>query len=195
LVNRLGGRFVREARQRFGHLEAYRPGVWRCTVLQHLVFLVSTVNLPVDEDTLPLHVVGKEPPETEKAVAEFVVAEPALWQQYGSLLATLHPAVWEEVRLMARTGSKKFQADFRPAIKHFGLSYIIEQVGVKPFIDEIGVKRAVRELGFKRVMEEVGLKRVLEEVGPKRVLDEMGLDWFLTQLTASQRQELKRRLK
>jgi hypothetical protein len=42
LVNRLGGRFVRAARHRLGHLEAHGPGVWRCTVLQHLIFLVST---------------------------------------------------------------------------------------------------------------------------------------------------------
>jgi hypothetical protein len=160
--------------------------VWRCTVLEHLVFLVSTVDLPVDQDSLPLHVVGKEPPEVEKAVAELLVEQPELWQHYGGWLAGLHPRIWKEVRLMARTAGKKFQIDFRPAIKDLGLNYVIEQVGIKPIIDEIGVKRAV---------EELGLRRVIEEVGPRRVLDEIGLDTLLTNLTPSQRQELKRRLK
>jgi hypothetical protein len=186
LVNRLGNRLLRAARHRLGQLDVHSPGVWRCTILQHLVFLVSTVALPVDEDSLPLHVVGKEPPEKEKAVADLVVAQPALWQQYGSVFATLHPSIWEEVRFMARTSGKKFQFDFRPAIKHLGLNYVIEQVGVKPIIDEIGIKRAVEEMGLKRVVDEVGVKRVIEEVG---------LDALLAHLTPSQRQELKRRLK
>jgi hypothetical protein len=146
-------------------------------VLQRLVLLVSTVALPVDEDSLPLHVVGKEPPEKEKAVADLVVAQRALWQQYGSVFATLHPRIWEEVRFMARTAGKKFQFDFRPAIEHLGLNYVIEQVGIKPIIDEIGIKR------------------VIEQVGTKRVLDEIGLEALLAHLTPSQRQELKRRLR
>jgi hypothetical protein len=150
----------------------------------------------MDEDSLPLHVVGEEPPE-------MVVGQPALLEQYGGWLAGLHPRIWEEVRRMARAAGKKFQFDFRPAIKHLGLEYIIEQAGVKPIIEQIGVKRAVEEVGLKRVVDAVGLKRVVDEVGLKRVvqevggqqiLDEMGLDWFLAQLTASQRQELKRRL-
>jgi hypothetical protein len=195
LTNRLGKRFLRAARHRLGQLEAHSPGVWRCTILQRLIFLVSTVALPVDEDSLPLHVIGKEPPKIEKAVADLVVAQPGLWQQYGSVFATLHPRVWEEVRFMAGTAGKKFQFDFRPAIKHLGLNYVIEQVGVKPIIEEIGIKRAVEEMGLKRVVNEVGLKRVIEGVGPKRVLDELGMDALLTHLTPSQRQELKRRLK
>jgi hypothetical protein len=162
------------------------------------------VALPVDEESLPLHVVGKEPPEVEKAVAELVVRQPALWQQYGGWLAGLHPEIWQEVRFMARTAGKKFQFDFRPAIQELGLENVIEQVGIKAIIDQIGIKRAVEtagvkrvvgEIGLKRVVDEVGLKRVIEEVGPKRVLAEMGLDALLTNLTPSQRQELKRRLK
>jgi hypothetical protein len=92
--------------QRLGHLEAHSAGVWRCRVLEHLVFLVSAVALPVDEDSLPLHVVGKEPPEIEKAVADLLVGQPALWRQYGGWLAGLHPRIWEEVRRMARTAGK-----------------------------------------------------------------------------------------
>ena len=156
---------------------------------------MSTVALPVEEDSLPLHVIGKEPPEIEKAVADLVVAQPALWQQYSTWLAALHPSIWDKVDVMARTAGKKFQIDLRPAIEHLGLDYVIEQVGLKRIIDQAGIKRTVETAGLKRVVEEVGLKRVIEEVGPKRVLDEMGLDSLLAHLTPSQRQELKRRLK
>jgi hypothetical protein len=198
---------IHEARHHLGHLEAHSPGVWRCTILQRLLFLVSTVALPVDEDSIPLHVVGKEPPEKEKAVADLMVTQPALWQQYGSMFATLHPTIWEEVRFMARAAGKKLQFDFRPAIKHLGLNYVIEQVGIKPIIDEIGVKRAVETVGVKRVVDEIGIKRVVDEIGIKRVIDAVGLehvieevgpqrvlDSLLAQLTPSQRQALKHRL-
>jgi hypothetical protein len=166
LANRLGSRFVRQAGQKLGQLEAHAAGVWRCTLLQRPVFLVSTVALPVDEDSLPLHVVSQEPPEIEKVVADLVMAQPALWQRYGTWLATIHPRLSEEVQLMAR--AKGFQIDLRPAIEQLGLDYVIEQVG---------------------------LERIIEQVGVKRVVEEVGLDRFLAHLTPSQRQELKRRLK
>jgi hypothetical protein len=88
-------------------------------------------------------------------------------QQYGGWLAGLHPQIWDEVRLMARTAGKRFQFDFRPAIDALGLDYVIKQVGIKAIIDQIGAKR---------------------------LIDELGLDSLLAHLTPSQRQELKRRL-
>jgi hypothetical protein len=201
LVNRLGSRFLREARQRLGQLDAHRPGVWRCTILQHVVFLVSTVALPVDEDSLPLHVVGKDPPEMEKAVAELVATQPELLQQYSSWLAALHPVLWEEVEAMARTAGKKFQIDLRPAIEHLGLNKVIEQVGLQRLIREVGIERMIEAAGIEHVTEAVGIEHVIEQVGIERVieymgpkLDDRGLDTLLANLTPSQRQELKRRL-
>jgi hypothetical protein len=138
---------------------------------------VSSVALPVDEDSLPLHVVGKDPPEIEKAVANLVVAQPALWQQYGTWLATLHPTIWEEVHFMARAAAKKFQIDLRPAIKHLGLDYVIEQVGIE------------------EIIKQVGIEEIIDQIGVKRVIDKVGLDRLLAHLTPAQRQELKRRLK
>jgi hypothetical protein len=34
-----------------------------------VVFLVSSIDLPVEADSLPLHVVGREPLATERQVA------------------------------------------------------------------------------------------------------------------------------
>jgi hypothetical protein len=167
LTNRLGRRFLRGAEQRLGHLEVCGSGVWRCPVLQRMVFLVSTVHLPVDEDSLPLHLLAKESPATALAVGHFLAEHPALWQHYGPWLWALHPTAYEEVRTMARAAGKGLKIDLRPAIDAVGLDEFIRQVG---------------------------LKRLVEEAGPKRVRDEMGLDWLLSQLTPAERRELKRRL-
>jgi hypothetical protein len=59
-------------------------------VLGHLVFLVSGRDLPVEQDSLPLHLIGREPPETERAVATFLAERPPWWEQYAEWLAAFH---------------------------------------------------------------------------------------------------------
>ena len=61
LANRLGRSFLRDAERKLGTLEPLGSGLWRCRLLGRLVFLVSSIELPVEEDSLPLHVVGGEP--------------------------------------------------------------------------------------------------------------------------------------
>ena len=58
LANHLGRRFVREATRLLVELEPVGPGLWRSKVLGRLVFLVSSIDLPVEADSLPLHIVG-----------------------------------------------------------------------------------------------------------------------------------------
>jgi hypothetical protein len=89
-------------------------------LLQRLVLLVSSVDLPVVEDSLPLHIVGQEPPATERQVARLVAEQPALQQLYGGWVASLHPAAWKEAELMARTTGKRLKFDIRPAIESLG---------------------------------------------------------------------------
>jgi hypothetical protein len=80
LANRLGQRFLRTAQANLGPLEPWGAGVWRCRVLRRLVCLVSGADLPVDRDSLPLHILGHESPEVEVDVARLVGADPSLWQ-------------------------------------------------------------------------------------------------------------------
>jgi hypothetical protein len=176
LANHLGRRFLREAERKLGALEELGPGLWRCRLLQRLVFLVSSVDLPVEEESLPLHVVGQEPAATERQVAQLVVAHPGLQLLYGGWLAVLHPIVWREAEAMARTARKGLEIDFRPAIENFGLGRVIEQVG----------------LG--RVIEQVGIDRVIEHLGEKEVIKRIGLERILANLSPAERRELKRRL-
>jgi hypothetical protein len=185
LANHLGRRFLGEVGRKLGRLESVGPGLWRCQVLGRLVFWVSSVDLPVEQDSLPLHVVGREPAATERQVAQLVLEEPGLLQLYGGWLASLHPTTWNEVEAMAKARSKGLNIDMRPAIEMLGLGYVLEQVGID---------RVIEQVGLDRVIEQVGLDRVIERVGEKEVIKRIGVERWLANLSPAERRELKRRL-
>jgi hypothetical protein len=195
LARRLGDRFLRAARRRLGRVEDQGGGVWRGVVVRRPVVLVSSKDLPVDADSVPLHLLSREPSETGVAVARLVVEQPVLWETYNQWLLALQPEAWREVEAMARATRREFTIDIRPVIEAVGVKQAVEAMGLKRVVDEVGLKRVVDEVGLKRVVDEVGLKRVLEEVGYKRVLTEMGVDDILSHLTPAQRAELKRKLR
>jgi hypothetical protein len=167
LANHLGRRFLREAERLLGGLEPLGTGLWRSRVLGRLVFLASSIDLPVEADSLPLHIVGQEPAGTERAVAQLVAAQPKFQQQYGGWMATLHPRAWEEIDAMVRRAGKSPKIDLRPAIELLGLDHVLEQVGTK---------------------------RVVEAIGPKRFVEAIGLENLLASLSPAERRELKQRL-
>lgn len=173
LANQLGSRFLREAERSLGTLEMLDSGLWRCRLLRRLVFLVSSIELPVEEDSLPLHVVGREPLATERQVARLVVENSVLRQHYGAWVATLHDIAWKEVEQMAR---RELFIDFRPVVKSLGLARVLESIGVE------------------RVIEQVGIDRVIETLGEREVVRRIGLERILANLSAAERRELKRRL-
>src|SRR5262245_35862427 len=102
LANRLGRPLLREAARQLRGWQVLGPGLWRGEVLGHPVFLVSGVELPVDEDSLPLHIVGRESPEQEREVVRLVAERTDLTKTYGGWLASLHPEAWKEYEIMAR---------------------------------------------------------------------------------------------
>ena len=61
LANHLGRRFLRDARDLLGELEVLAEGVWRARLLQRSLVLVSGRELPVERDSVPVHLLGKEP--------------------------------------------------------------------------------------------------------------------------------------
>jgi hypothetical protein len=172
LANDLRG-IRRDAERKLGDVEALGPGLWRSQVLGRLLFLVSAVDLPVEEDSLPLHVIGKEPPETERQVAELVATHLELQALYGGWMMTLHPAAWKEVEEMARKSGRPL-IDFRPAIEH---------VGLEEFLRQIGKERLIEHLGS-----------IIDQVGKKKILKRIGINDILANLSPDERRELKRRL-
>jgi hypothetical protein len=195
LANHLGRRFLRDAQNLLGPLEELGPGVWRVSPLQRRLLLVSGRAVPVDRDSLPVHLLALEPEEQKRAVVGVLGRNPDLLRVYGSWLAIAYPALAREVTHMGRTKGKKFALDFRPLIREVGWREIIRQTGLKSLVEAVGVKPLIDEVGLKSVIDEVGLKPLIDEVGLKPVIDEAGLDQFVAQLTPRQRRELQRLLK
>jgi hypothetical protein len=185
LANRLGRRFLSGLAGIVGPLEAQGPGVWRGEVCQRPVILVSGGHLPVEQDSLPLHILGQETLAGQRQVVGLLADRPVLWQEYSAWLATLHPELWEEIKAMGKTRGRKFG---------FHLGPVIEEVGLKNVIEEVGLNRVIEQVGLKRVFEQVGLDRVLGEVGWDRFIRELSRSTLRSQMTAAQRRELKRLL-
>jgi hypothetical protein len=152
---------MQDAAEALGSLESLGPGMWRCQALGHAVFLISGVDFPVEEDSLPLHLVGREPLATELEVARLVLGQPELQARYGGWVASLHPAAWKEVEAMARTAGKALQIDLRPAIETLGLKYVLDQVGIDRLLDEAGDTAVM-----KAVIKRMGVERVLATLSP-----------------------------
>ncbi len=164
LAEGLGRRFLRDAPESLGPLEPWGRGVWRCVVLRRPVYLVSRKELPVGQDSLPLHVLAGEDPETERAMLPVLAGLPGLLEEYGKWLVSLHPALVEELLAMAKTKDKGPQ---------FHLDALIRLVGVKRYVEEVGVKRFIEELGPGRIIEELkGLRGKLTSE-EKRILKEL----------------------
>ncbi len=168
MANHLGRRFLADARQLLGGLDAASPGVWRSHVLHHPLFLVDGRAVPVDRESVAVHLAGEESPEIEQALARVVVEEPGFWELYGSLLGALHPNIFEEANRMATAKRKTRGLDLRPFIKQVGLDKFFEVIEME---DMIGT------------------------IGPKKIVKAIGVDRFLANLSAEERQRLKELLK
>jgi hypothetical protein len=165
LANRLGRRLLRGWGRRLTGLEPHGPGVWHCRELGRSLFLVSGADLPVEEASLPLHLIARESGETEAEMARLVAGSRELFDRYGSWLASLQPAVYDEVMRMTRQTKGPLRLDLTPIVRTMGMAWVVEQ------------------LGFKQVVEQFGWPRVFDELG--------GVKQLWKQLTPEQRRELK----
>jgi hypothetical protein len=198
LANHLGRRFLRDAPQRLGELQAWGQGIWRCVLMQRPLYLVSRVELPVEEDSLPLHVLGSETSETDREVVQVLAGQPRLWENYREVLLTLHPNLVEELKAMAKTTKKGPKFHLKPLIDFMGeKQYIAEslkETGPKPFLEQLDPKQVVEEMGPKQLLAQMDPKQVVEELGPKPLLAQIEIDQLLEGLSPDKVRELKRRL-
>jgi len=185
LANRLGTRFIHNITRRMRVLEQLGPGLWRGELLGRGVYWASSVDLPVEPDALPLHIVGQEPLEKEREAARLIAARPELQTVYSGWMASLHAAAWKEVEEMARTKGKPFVLDVRPAIESLGLKKVIEQVGLD---------RVIEAVGRDRVIEAVGMEKLMENVDERDVIKHFGVRRLFANLSPADRRELKRQL-
>jgi hypothetical protein len=170
LANRIGRRFFADARAALGPLTEEGPGLWRCTLLRHPIFLVNSSLLPVHEDSLPLHLVGPGPAGAERQLIDLIAQRPMLWNEYSAVLGVTHPDLWEEVVAMNKTKGRGFRIDFGPAIESLGIKEIVKQIGLKRVLAEFGPERVMEE--FLRTQE---TRAIFEKLSPaqRRELKEL----------------------
>ena len=157
ITNHFGRRFLREAGDVLGPIAEASPGIWRCQVMRRSLFLVDGRTVPVDRESVPLHLAGEESPVIESALARVIVDEPGFWELYGPLLGVLHPNIIEEANRMATSKRKSRGLDLRPFINYVGL---------------------------EKFLEAIELRELMTTVGPKRVVKEMGVEWLFSQPNA-----------
>jgi hypothetical protein len=160
-----GRRFLHSAAAGLQHWGLLSPGVWHGRVLGHPVFLVSTVDLPVDDESLPLHVLAAEPPAREREVGQFLTATAERLAAYGGVFSVFHQATWREVEAMAQRNRRTLTIDISPVVETLGLEEVIRQIGAE---------------------------KVLREIGPKKVMDQLDVQTIWDNLPASKRRQLRR---
>jgi len=83
LANHLGRRFLAGARDLLGDLEPLGPGVWRVEHLGRAIILVSNRDVPVEHDSVPVHLLVHEPLDATRVLAQQVTSRPELWRLHG----------------------------------------------------------------------------------------------------------------
>jgi hypothetical protein len=174
LANHLGRRFLSAARAIVGDLEELASGVWRARVWQRPLLLVS--NRAVERDSLPVHLLTAEPQATQQEVVRVLGAHPELWRLYAIWLASLHPAIVEEVTRMGRARDEVPTLDVRPLVQHLGWQEILRQTGLEDLIAQVGLQSLIAQIGWENLIAHGGLENLI------------------THLNAEQRQEALRLL-
>ena len=167
IVNHLGRRFLREARERLGDIEEASPGVWRSQILRRSLFLVDGRAVPVDRESVALHLTGEESRAIDQELARVIVDEPGYWELYGPLLGVLHPSIFAEASRMAKAKGKSRGLDLRP---------FVEKIGLKEYLSVVDMHEAMKTVAPKKMVKDLGIE---------------GLRSLLAQLTDQEWQALK----
>jgi hypothetical protein len=144
-----------------GEPEVLAAGVWRARLLQRSLVLVSGRELSVERDSVPVHLLGKEPLPNTPALAQLLGRQPDLWSLYGSWIAGTHPALLEEIRDMARAKKLPFTMDWHRLVEVMGKDEVLREIGQA--VDEIGIDNLLAHLTPEQREE---LRRRLQEPPP-----------------------------
>jgi hypothetical protein len=187
---KLGETFLGHARLRT-HFDYETGGLWRGSVWGHPVFLVSAHELPVEVDTVPLHLLDRDPP-APRAVGELVLHQEELLRHFATWLSALQPRLWKEIRHMAETstpGSGLIDweavgeiANLDEVVRLLPPEHVIQVLGIERALEVIGLPRMIEVAGLPRMIEAVGLPRMIEAVGLPRVIEAVGPDKLLNEL-------------
>jgi hypothetical protein len=153
LAPSLGETFLQEARTRSAF--TYETGgLWRGVVWGHPVWLLAYRDAPVEVDTIPLHLLDRDP-AAPHALAELVVQQQHWLVRFAAWLSTLQPQLWKEIRLMASTSSDRISLDWEK---------------IAEFVD---LREAARLLPPEEVVQVVGVDRLISAIGREKLLSEL----------------------
>jgi hypothetical protein len=162
LAPSLGETFLGQARTRT-YLDYQTGGLWRGSVWGHPVWLVSYRELPVEEDTIPLHLLDRDP-AAPRSLAELVLHKQELLQRFAPWFIAFQPALWEVIRQMANTSTDGPRIDWEAVGKYANLDEVVRVIPPERVIQLLGVDRAVQAVGLDRVIESSGAEKVLDEL-------------------------------
>jgi hypothetical protein len=191
MANHLGRRFLNAARGLAGALEELAAGVWRTTVWQRSLLLVSNRAVPVDRDSLPIHLLTPEPEATQQEVVRVLGAHRELWPSYAAWLAGAHPELMRELTHMGRKKAEAFQVNVRPLFEHLGWQEILRQVGVDALVANLTPQQR------QEILRQTTMEDLVAQLTPdqrREILRRIELEELVAQLTAEQRQEVLRLL-
>jgi hypothetical protein len=179
----LGQTFLGQAQAR-AFFQYETGGLWRGRVWGHPIWLVSARDLPVEADTVPLHLLDRDPP-APMAVGQLVLQDEELQRRFANWLSALQPLLWKEIRHMSDkgtlgTGIFDWEAigqitNLDEVVRILPPEHVIQVVGVQRAIEVIGLPRVIEAVGLPRVVETVGLPHLIETVGLPRVIETVGL--------------------
>lgn len=171
LCSKLGPQRIKAWQERLDNVHNTDRGVWSARVLGHTIYLVSWSDLPLDEDSLPLHVLRPPNHSGDEKLLRFVIQNPNRAEEFGPWLATLHPAIFKEFPEMAKAIEKGPRIELEPLIEFLGADKVIESIGIE------------------RLIEWVGIERLLDHLEPKMLVSGMSPAQRHRLLTELQRQE------
>jgi hypothetical protein len=168
LVPVLSEKFVGEARL-WAAFIYQTGGLWTGQVWGHPVYLVSYRDVPVEEDSIPLHLLDRDPGAPTE-LGELIAGREELARRFVTWLYSLQPTVWEEIRHMASTQTGPRIFEWEKIAKYADLGEVI------------------RVIPPERVIQMLGVDRAIEVIGPEKALDAL-----LAHVTPEQIQEMLRR--
>ena len=142
--------------------------MWRAHVWQRPFLLVSSRALAVERDSLPLHLLNLDPSPVQRELVQLLGTQTDLWPAYSGWVATVYPALVEELTRMGRTKREDPAVNVGPLFQHLGWQEIVRQVGLQGLINEVGVERLVNEVGVERLINEVGVENVLAHLNAEQ---------------------------
>jgi hypothetical protein len=170
VVRELPGSMRTKWERRVGRLSEVDAGLWRGAVCGYPLYLVSSIKTPLDEESLPLHMLGARRPQEEAALAQYVLRHADAYCHYAPWMFALHTRVWRREQAMSgKVIDDNLEIDWTPVVEEFGLDMLIRQIGLARVIKEVGLAGVIEEVGLAKVIEEVGVEKLLDSLSPDQL--------------------------